>query len=100
MTTYWEPWTPKVGDWVQVRLSPECEFRCPNGCDWHEFTSTGDIGQVDFISSGEYPICAIENGQCGTRWYNSSWMESHPYCIGEVGWFAAAELTPIQEPQS
>jgi hypothetical protein len=97
---YWQPWQPTVGDYVRIRISPECRM------DWgtpgieklaharvigHPATFTGLIGIVD-IDQACYPEWA-----------------SHPYgvmfdmpipctcCQEEAlgGWFAAIELEPI-----
>jgi hypothetical protein len=93
---YWEPWTPKVGDRVRVRLSPECR---------HERQSSSTREMI----GSHIPE---ENGRVGTvaPWPNPTWprRNGHDICvvfdvpIAVTAWrhfygcaFAAIELVPL-----
>lgn len=54
----WEPWSPKVGDRVRVRISAECVPAMPldsvfarAGCVHHHRAEDGAIGTVDRVDS-------------------------------------------------
>jgi hypothetical protein len=102
MTEYYEPWQPKEGDRVKIRVSSECTFSCPNKCDWHDKRQEG-IGTVLPYNNktSQHFKCRREHNGCGTT-FNGS--QGHYYAVElldktfyKSGWFAAIELELIQE---
>ena len=97
MTDFYEPWVPAVGDRVRIRLSPECDFRCPNGCGGHQLAKQGLQGLVIEAIRADKPrvtICRF----CDQLWdgYTVGYLE-HFYLVAGLGWFAAVELIPLED---
>ena len=94
----WQPWTPKVGDRVRIRLSGECQAEVQAGSPMHRAgmlsghvpDEHGMTGTVDMVNSREYV------------------RDQHPYLVqfdrplflgndcscGDL--YAAAELEPLE----
>ncbi len=90
---YVEPWTPKVGDRVRVRISGECNR--PN--HWDSWAN--DLG----VKTGHLPIC---HGMTGIVFRIDARDDQHSYAVeffDPLPWtepfaadrFAAIELEPI-----
>lgn len=109
---YWEPNAHllTVGARVRIRVSPECNLGCPNGCVGHHqwFTSgmTGEIVMVNGATSGLW--CPSCNGEwddnllalAGHRFgvlADELPDEAPDFVTG--GWFAAVELEPLDRPE-
>jgi hypothetical protein len=92
---YWEPWQPKIGDRVRVRLSGECLVKGPamsaeTGkrylCDGHPEWENGVTGVVS--------VC--RSGRCDGFSRHKVVVEfAHPDGRPWMGHFAACELEKI-----
>ena len=100
----------EVGDRVMIRLSGECGFECPDGCDWHLRLSHSATGTVSIQRFGIPPWVAPAI-ECLDDYLNSlhqhlmprdtAW-QSHNIIVKIDGsqrrqWFAAHELTPLDD---
>ena len=95
----WEPWQPQVGDWVRVRISPECVCLTCGGPGHSgkgkrlKGKGEGPVGVVEQINSLSFtshvPGCFHE-GSVGHRFY----VAVDEKC---AGWAAAIELERLEE---
>lgn len=103
---------PKVGDRVKIRVSSECNLKCPHGGEWH--SATDSVGHVDYIEKGtrrmggcsrrQSTTCHPLIGACNsTEFREVDFPQTgHIYsvdfdCKFHYGWYAAAELTVVEE---
>jgi len=98
--------TFKVGMRVRVRLSGECEFKCPGcGLDWHLHIEQGGAGVVKrIVRSREIHCNQINGAGCNKAFLFPS---SHSIAVymdpssvepdGCGGWFCRQELEKIDE---
>ena len=103
---FWEPWQPKIGDRVRVRLNGECRFetsgfnrygvpskRYPTHREW-ENGKTGTVIPCRFITS--HGFCSHASDGRG-HWIVVQYdiVEDHPDINTIAGHYAAVELEPI-----
>jgi hypothetical protein len=94
MSTVYEPWSPKVGDRVRVRLSGECRWDRDGAAEddpSHDAILDGQLGTVVEIDRpawhrGHDYFVALDVCPCG-----EPREEGEPCCE----WFAAVELEPL-----
>jgi hypothetical protein len=85
---YWEPWQPRLGDRVRVRLSAEC--RAPWADEGHDPRYDGLSGTVaHFPWSSDWP------GHPYTVRFDVTLPTENPYEVLVGGYFAAIELEPL-----
>lgn len=89
MSVFWEPWLPKIGDRVRIRISAECQTRW---CRQDNHITDGEVAVV--LMSGN-DLAELAGGQQTT--------DGHAYMAGipadegryRCGWYAAIELEPV-----
>ena len=101
---YYEPGVELLvpGTRVRIHVSPECEFKCPNGCDWHHGGAhDGMVGVLSRLASETTDRkCTLPTEPCGARWTPEEMpMHGHRFAVyireeplPLSGWFAAIEL--------
>lgn len=101
-----EPWAPKVGDRVRVRVSPECGWVSPVSYWDAESNKEVSLGEGRFGHA-----VSEENGRVGTieRRLSAydyapphhSWLVRWDACHPDLGWFctplATWEIEPLTE---
>lgn len=99
---YWEPWTPKMGQRVRVRLSPECR-----GLSHESTVEEGYVGyrvghpeEIDGCTGtvGLFPpdMARIHTDDSHPYWVDlktSPYVKGRGYCYGTA--LAAAEIEPL-----
>ena len=98
----WEPWTPKVGDRVRIRLNGECAQNWP-----HDYAYGGNCPGVRRIGHDER-----EHDRTGTIRITDMPVQSHPYLVKLDAPFiwecwrmehvscAAIELEPLEDDRA
>lgn len=104
-TQFWEPWTPKIGDRVRIKVSGECTFSHLGNAKL-----TKDYTLLDAIVDGNLggPGFQGANGVVGTVvgvYPSEDEDDGHPYYVNDAcggkwdrvdDFFAAIELEPVQ----
>jgi len=86
----WEPWQPRVGNIVKIRISSEC--RCATcGTSSHTDTANGLVGEVILVSCDQPWTLG---GACDHTQQSSGHRFQVRTSIG-LGWSAAIELESL-----
>ena len=94
---YWQgAWRPRIGERVQVRLSPECRVVTPDGFLGHE--GTADDGAIGIVE--ETPSGSEEYGRAMADRNHGIYVRFEPPIERPTewwtgGWYCAAELSPL-----
>jgi hypothetical protein len=102
--TFFEPWQPKIGDRVRVRLNGECRFET-FGMNRHGILSERKPSHREWEDgkTGTVVLCRwiAEDGYClSDRWGHGIVIEydtevNRPDIFAKAGHYAACELEPL-----